>query len=164
MTDQHEIISKYLHQYINDIDELYSWNFDDDIPFERFNFKPTSQNLFQKTKELKEFLSELIYKNPDDLVLQNKIASYFIKDWGGIRGFKNEKKVVHRFKNIIGTETVQPEYLLEFESISSWSKWVALICPQWACIYDTRVIYSLNAINFIKKGNFQIFPSPTGRK
>ena len=50
-----------------------------------------------------------------------------------------------------------------FKKISSWSKWLSVVCPKWACIYDTRIAYSLNAINYISGAEHKIFPIPEGR-
>ena len=40
---------------------------------------------------------------------------------------------------------------------------LSIIAPDWACIYDARVAYSLNVINYISGSNYQIFTIPSGR-
>lgn len=56
-----------------------------------------------------------------------------------------------------------PRYEFPFKNISSWSKWLSIICPDWATIYDARIAYSLNAISFLSGAKSKVFPIPSGR-
>ena len=56
-----------------------------------------------------------------------------------------------------------PKHPYYFNSISSWSKYLSIIAPGWACIYDARVAYTLNVINYISGSKYQILPVPSGR-
>ena len=76
--------------------------------------------------------------------------------------FRTLEKIVSRFNPVSFSEALCKADF-GFKRISSWSKWLSVVCPKWACIYDTRVAYSLNAINYISGAKHKIFPMPEGR-
>ena len=92
-----------------------------------------------------------------------QVATYYIRKWGKISKFDGIAKVVEDFAPIMGTRKMPANFTLEFNHISSRSKWLSLVCTKWACIYDTRVVYSINALNYLAGGTFPIFPTPAGR-
>lgn len=139
---------------------LYTWEFDVDIPRKRFAISIQGESWLEKTRSLKDGLREYIRNNPGD---QASAADYFIREWGGIRRFTKAKDVVCNFSELQGADTRPQDFVQNFALISSWSKWLSLICPKWACIYDARVAYSINAINYISGGDYKIFPMPEGR-
>jgi len=155
-------IAKYLTPYKDNLDALYQWKFDEEIPRARFGISINGESWLQKTRDLKTKLGNKMasVESDDELV---EIADYFIKDWGGIKRFTRSKELVTHFKKISGTPTLPDEFNPPYKSVSSWSKWVSLICPKWACIYDARVAYSLNIINYLSGGKYDIFPMPAGR-
>ena len=157
-----EQIADFLKERKDKLSELYQWNFDTTIPQEKFNITLSGKTWLEKTTELKTLLCENI-KNSNNSHELETIAVYFIKEWGGIKRFSKAREVVEQFKNISGTESTPDGFKPKFQSISSWSKWASLVCPKWACIYDARVAYSINGINFIKGGKHKIFPIPEGR-
>jgi hypothetical protein len=156
------LVAEYLKERKAKLGELYQWDFDIEIPKKKFGVTFTGKTWLERTNELKTFLCWRIEadKSPEN---HAEIATYFIKEWGGIKRFSKAQEVVGQFSNIAGTEVAPEDCKPKFTSISSWSKWGSLVCPKWACIYDTRVAYSLNAINYINGGRHRIFPMPDGR-
>ncbi len=157
----HNEIAEYLSKFTKRIDELYTWPFKEEIPRKEFGFAFYGDTAFQKTLELKKQISKAagIACSKKE---KERLATYFIKDWGGISKLSDPEKVVSRFNSVEFSDApCEADY--SFKRISSWSKWLSVVCPKWACIYDTRVSYSLNAINYIAGGKHKIFPMPEGR-
>lgn len=157
----HNDIATYLSPYKDRLDELYRWPFDEDIPHKAFGFTFSGKTPFQKDSELKRQMSEAAKRAPSEEV-KEQLATYFIKVWGGIISFSNAKAIIERF-NPVSFSAVPAKADFSFKGISSWSKWLSIVCPEWACIYDARVAYSLNAINYISGAKHKIFPMPEGR-
>lgn len=156
------VVSKYLRNYVEQLPDLYRWNPDEKILKDRFGIDTSkSATALEKNVHLKNALTEIIQNNGSKA---NKIiiANYIIKDWGGIRRFDNAGEIVESFQEIEFSETI-PNYRFDYSGISSWSKYLSIIAPEWACIYDARVAYSLNVINYISGSIHRIFPVPSGR-
>lgn len=153
-------IVEYLKDKKDRTSDLYTWGFKESIPQKQFNITVSGNTCFEKTVSLKDQLRAHLKKNPAS---EQDVAEYFIKEWGGIKRFSKSNEVVSEFSQWKGTAERPLIFKPKFPSISSWSKWAALVCPEWACIYDARVAYSINAINYLKGGEHKIFPSPEGR-
>jgi hypothetical protein len=153
-------ISDYLRDKKDNISSLYTWEFNVELPKKKFGIDAEGTNWLEKTVSLKQGLREYLSKRPD---AQVDVAQYFITEWGGIRRFSKSKETVKDFSNWQDSQTRPEDVKPKFNSVSSWSKWLSLVCPAWACIYDSRVAYSLNAINYLGGGNHKIFPIPEGR-
>jgi hypothetical protein len=157
----HNVVAEYLSKFKDHVDELYAWPFDESIPRTQFGFRFSGNTPFQKTLELKQQVSDAaINATSDDE--KEKLATYFIKVWGGISKILDIREIVSRFNPVAFSET-SSNADFSFKRISSWSKWLSVVCPKWACIYDTRVAYSLNVINYISGAKHKIFPMPDGR-
>lgn len=154
------IISSYLENQVGQIENLYTWDFDITIPAKYFNINITGDTWFERTVSLKRELRAYLEKNPDS---SERVAHYFIKEWGGIKQFSKANEVITTFTPFQGSTDSPPSFKPNFTSVSSWSKWASLVCPEWACIYDARVAYSINAINYLNGGTHKILPSPDGR-
>lgn len=150
-------IAKYLKDKKDQLLELYTWDFDPAIPQKKFGISIEGASWLEKTRSLRRKLREYIAANPDSQV---EVAEYFIKDWGGMEQFSESRDVVNHFLKWRGTLTMPEGFKPKFTSISSWSKWAALVCPDWACVYDARVAYSINAINYLGDGDQKIYPMP----
>lgn len=154
----YESIANYLKY--KDIALLYDWGFKEEIPEEKFGIRVEGSNWLEKTISLRNQLREYIRANPDRKV---SVADYYIKEWGGIRRFDQSQQTVSYFSCYEDSEERPKDFRPNFSSVSSWSKWASLVCPKWACIYDARVAYSINAINYLSNGEGKIFPAPNGR-
>lgn len=155
-----KLISEYLASRKSSISTIYTWKFVESIPLNLFGVSVTGSTWYEKTISLKQSLRIYIRGKRDD---QEKVAQYFIKDWGGIKRFSKSKEVVGQFNTLAETSAMPANFKPKFSSVSSWSKWASLVCPAWACIYDARVAYSINAINLLNGGGHKIFPTPDGR-
>jgi hypothetical protein len=157
----HNEVAEYLSKYKNRIDQLYTFPFNEDIPRNEFGFRFFGKTAFKKTLELKEQVS-LAARNAGSDEEKERLATYFIKEWGKIAKVSGVREIVTRFNSVAFCEApCNADFA--FKKISSWSKWISIICPKWACIYDARVAYSLNAINYISGAKHNIFPMPDGR-
>lgn len=152
----------YLRNYTGQLSDLYKWNPDERILNDRFGINTSKcTTALEKNVYLKGELTKIVQNNGSK---ENKlnIANYIIKDWGGIRRFDKGEEVVNNFQQIEFSRTM-PNHQFDYKGISSWSKYLSIIAPNWACIYDARVAYTLNVINYISGSNHRIFPVPSGR-
>lgn len=155
-------VADYLRDKKDLLPSLYTWKFDDVRAAELFGISFAGGDWFQKTLELKEGLRSRVRSTTCDIV-HGDIATYFIKEWGGITRFSKVTETLELFADHQGQRTLPPAFKPSLKLISSWSKWASIVCSEWACIYDARVAYSLNAINYLKGIGHPIFPMPEGR-
>jgi len=159
-----QYLAQLIEPFKDDLAKHYCWQFDEKVPSDRFGIVAQGNNWLEKTLSLKCQLSARLKAHRTVRSELINIANYFIQEWGGINRFDRAADVIDAFKEIMDTEVIpSPGYKFSFDGISSWSKWLALACPSWACIYDARVAYTLNVLNFINGGTERIFPSPEGR-
>lgn len=157
-----KLVAEYLRPLKDGLPSCYDWNFDHERAAREFGLSFQGGTSFDRTLELKSGLRQLV-KETDCQAEHGRVATYFIKVWGGITRFSKIDETLIRFAYMKGSAAPPADYNPSFQTISSWSKWASIVCPDWACIYDARVAYSLNAINFLDGGKHPIFPSPEGR-
>ncbi|MFG0548922.1 hypothetical protein [Pseudomonas sp. yb_9] len=153
-------VAQYLEEKKDRLPFLYDWKFDEALAAEKFAIEFTGANWFEKTLELKNHLRAQASTNTHQ---HGVIATYFIRDWGGIKRFSRVDETLSLFSQHAGSPVAPVTFTPPFARISSWSKWASVVCPDWACIYDARVAYSLNAINYMNGAEHPIFPMPEGR-
>lgn len=159
----HVQVAAFLDEYKDDLPVLFDWYFDESIPRKRFGFSFGDGSTFEKTLELKTQLTSATIKSRAPLA-QVRLAEYVIKDWGGIKRFGQANATVTTLLPLATkTRPGKAKGQFPFKNISSWSKWLSVICPDWALIYDARVAYSLNAINLMAGAPGMVFPMPQGR-
>lgn len=156
-----QLVAEFLDGKQHRLAELYQWSFDESLLERRFGIRLEGVNWLDKTLELKARLRERL-ENADSTEAAN-IAEYFIKEWGGIRRFSKASEVVEKLSSFAGLAEIPAVWTLDLKGVSSWSKWLTLISPRWACIYDARVAYSINAINYLNGALQPVFPMPDGR-
>jgi hypothetical protein len=157
-------IVNYLKQF--NVEEYYNWK----IPLDKGHAKDiftedeiksiSDDSNFKENVKLKTLLKNKIsiYFNSDDNQKLEKIFNWIVLEWGGIRGGKdNEDKLLILGKNSIAKGD------LEFDRIASSSKILSFFDPEKFVIYDSRIIYSLNAIMLIEGASNIFFPMPSGR-
>ena len=157
-----KLVADYLRPWKDALSALYDWSFDHNRAAMEFGLSFEGANSFERTLELKSGLRQLI-KETDCHAVHGRVATYFIKVWGGITRFSKVDETLSLFANVKGSAAPPAAYNPSFQMISSWSKWASIVCPDWACIYDARVAYSLNAINYLGGAEYPIFPMPEGR-
>jgi len=155
-----ENIAHYLAPFIDQVDSLYTWgetavnaNFvRDNVDFD---FNTLSSN-YEKTVQLKSKLQDLL-KNASTFDERYPIGEYFVRDWGGVKTNKNLKETLAAFNDLSS-----PYGIGTLEGISTWSKYLSLLHDN-AHIYDSRVAYAINAINYISGTSDYVFSSPDSR-
>jgi hypothetical protein len=153
-----ELSSKWFMKNFTDINhkDVYPYY---DSKYNNFFFNENIKP-FQKDVILKFIINQDMNDSSKDI---EKISSWIVKSWGGIRGIKNTtiEKIVN--------EINETNYL--FENISSWSKIHSFKDIYNNVIYDSKVIYSINWILLkleselkIKNCKFFLQPSTRNRK
>ena len=155
-------VAEFLREKKDDLPSLYDWAFDDHFATTEFGIAFTGKTSFDRTLELKAGLRYLVLSTRCEAE-HGRVATYFIKVWGGITRFSKVRETLELFSPHKGSPAVPAGFKPSFKLISSWSKWASIVCPDWACIYDARVAYSLNAINYLTGAAYPIFPMPEGR-
>jgi hypothetical protein len=158
----HKVVTEFLRDKKDDLPTLYDWSFDHTLASAEFGISFSGGTSFDRTLELKAGLRAKV-RTLDCEAEHGRIATYFIKTWGGITRFSKVSETLALFAPHSGSIAVPAGFQPPFALISSWSKWASIVCPDWACIYDARVAYSLNAINYLAGSNHRIFPMPEGR-
>lgn len=158
----HKLVAEYLCPWKDKLPTLYDWDFDLGRATSEFGLSFGGSTSFERTLELKSGLRQLV-RGTDCPIEHGRVATYFVKVWGGITRFSKVDETLALFSHIKGSTAPPVVYNPPFKMISSWSKWASIVCPDWACIYDARVAYSLNAINFLAGAKHPIFPMPEGR-
>lgn len=118
-------------------------------------------SLFEQNKLAKLFACKEYNKN-----ISLSEAYWIINDWGGIGSFKqnerNSTKILQFLNKIKNGNTNLTRQ--EFSTISSLSKLSFFYDADKYCIYDSRVIYSLNWIIYkTEEKGMKFFPMPNGR-
>lgn len=155
-------VDRYLKDKKDDLPALYNWTFDQTFASAQFGSTFIGQNAFDRTLELKAGLRALVNSSTCDIE-DGRVATYFTKVWGGITRFSKVDETLGLFSSLKGIAEIPVGFQPRFQQISSWSKWASIVCPDWACIYDARVAYSLNAITYLMGAEHPIFPMPEGR-
>ncbi|SEK75362.1 hypothetical protein SAMN05216262_102278 [Colwellia chukchiensis] len=148
-------VANYLEPYVKNVEKHYHWSFDEAkaSQFTGYDFSG-EKNYYQKTKVLKTVLQEKL-NSQTSFESEVALARYFIKDWGGVKIQETPlRELVSYYANFKGKDS-NAAAQLNIKGVSSWSKYLSLICD-WAPIYDSRVAYSLNTINFMS-GHTDIF-------
>jgi hypothetical protein len=157
-----------LKEYRNQIDLKKRFDFNFDISDKIFSSAETKRlkthkNPYEQNIELKWILSEKYNSNFE----QSFIDFWIINVWGGIRGFKPNKKNIEKVKSFKKQIENGKLSLDCFSTISSLSKISSFLKPDKFVIYDSRVIYTLNwlILTCENQNGFKekYFPMPSGR-
>ncbi len=156
-------IVAYLKRFSEELSNLYYWDVNIDklvqleVLTEIEREKLNGMNPYEKGIRLKEkvgeCLNEYYQKNNPKF---DKLCLWIIKDWGGIKGAKDENTLdlIIEFLN-----SNNPK----FNRIASSSKVGSFMYPDRNIIYDSRVAYSLNWIILSQNAGDNFFPIPKGR-
>lgn len=152
-----ENIANYLCPYVTDIEKEYNWQFKaEKIPTViQYDFS-CLPSWYQKTVKLKELLVEKLnaYETFDQ---RYPLGEYFVVIWGGVGTNKKLRELLK-----IYDENQDISSIKTLDGVSSWSKYLSLRNPK-ASIYDSRVAYAINTINYLKGDTDYFFPMPDGR-
>lgn len=150
-------LSEFLSPYVEDIENQYNWKFKPkEVPSTiKFDFAalPT---WYQRTVKLKDLLIDVL-NACHSFETRFPFGEYFVVKWGGVSTNKGLKERLSRYDQVDDMSTIRT-----FKGISSWSKYLSLR-NQEAAIYDSRVAYAINTINYLKGYTNNFFPMPDGR-
>ena len=153
-----EKILKFLEKVKNNISYENYWNIPSSV--NEIIIIPDNFNNYEKNIYLKENFKTKLKR---DHQLNLKVYYWIIREWGGIKSFrqndKNNKKIL-KFLNEIEEKKLSKT---SFETISSLSKVISFVYPEKYAIYDSRAVYSLNWLILKYASNKEFFPIPSGR-
>jgi len=112
--------------------------------------------LFEMEIQLKKIIKEKLDNENKDSETYKELCLWIIKDWGGIRGSKDDVLTMDLIDDFLSVEN--DEY--EFNRIASTSKIASFKRPSENVIYDSRVTFSLNWIIFSQNAGNIFFPIP----
>ena len=155
-------VGRFLEPYIPRIEQYYDWPFATDPARELLGYGFEKEpNEYQKTVKLKKLLVAGIQKC-DDFEETLKLGKYFVEDWGKVRRNRELAEKLRPFYVEKDRPLARSNSIKKIEGISSWSKYLSLLRKD-AAIYDSRVAYALNAINFLYGNVEYFFPVPEGQ-
>lgn len=137
----YDSIIKICKENFNEENDWYSWRNINESKLPN-NIQLPEGNQYVKNIALKELL-HLNWKNEIDIEKKGEYITYYIKDWGGIRGNKDVSMKEYQKNNA--------EELIKkgVKGVASWSKALVLHNPYRYAIFDARVSSSLNCLQII---------------
>ena len=106
---------------------------------------------YLETLKIKNKITEILKNEKSSTKKHIQAVNYFIVDWGGVRGNKPEKilSYIIKFQDIEGRPSNETNNVYNIEGVATWSKYLSVLYPEWAHIYDARTCFSLNAIAYL---------------
>ncbi|NER11991.1 hypothetical protein GWK08_00930 [Leptobacterium flavescens] len=158
-----EKIAGYLRRFVENLPKVYSWTADlqglnrlEVLSYEEI-YELNQLSLYEKEVKLKFILRDKLQENFEyNPSLFNALCMWIIRDWGGIKGAKEESTIPSLIKFI---NSEKPAY----DRLPSLSKAGMFMFPEKNIIYDSRVIYSLNWVLLSQEAGSHFFPIPGGR-
>lgn len=150
-----KIIAEYAREYINELNDWYSWR---EINEEKlpFGMKLPTGNQYIKNVYLKKKLNRF-WRDAQDNGTRYQLIKYYISTWGGIH--TNSDESMYEYSTLSAVELIK----LGKKGIASWSKAIVVHDPEKYAIFDARVSISLNCIqklyNLSEPSLFPILPS-----
>lgn len=131
-------LTKHLTTLVNDTlatRDWYQWRMPSSVPA---GIATPPGSGYEQTRALKRAIANLYLRDPDRRV---ELATYFVRDWGGVRG--NRPETLQRY---VESEVDAVIASNQSKGISSWSKVLHLRNPQRFFIYDARIAVVLNLV------------------
>tara|TARA_B100000446_G_scaffold188233_1_gene221583 strand:+ start:24636 stop:25457 length:822 start_codon:yes stop_codon:yes gene_type:complete len=152
-----ENLAGFLKPFVKDVETYYQWPFDlkEAEKYIDVDFSGLASPYLQTVK-LKEVLLERLEacQSYDE---RYPFAEYFVAKWGGVGTNKKLKEALRQFDQLEDCTSIT-----SLKGVSSWSKYLSLRKPE-AAIYDSRVAYSINVINYLHDNRERFFIIPDGR-
>lgn len=163
MKEKFEIdkIASYLGKYKSNLPTIYKWNTKIDKLVELEILTKNDLEGVNNPYEIRLLLKKKLGQKLNETQLTNKplfnqLCLWIIREWGRI-STGNDKDTTKLITNFLDQD--KPD----FKRIASTSKVGAYLVPEKYCIYDSRVIYSLNWIILSENAGQKYFPVPQGR-
>lgn len=155
-------VAAFIGSMLVEIESRYLWPFDLNSARQLLGHDfSTEKNPYQQTIKLKALLVGKLATSKD-FDGGTEYAEYFVQEWGRIGGHNNLRALLEPFYDQRNVDLEQLTLVRSFEGISSWSKYLSLLNSD-AAIYDSRVAYSINVINYLGGTTDLFFPMPAGR-
>jgi hypothetical protein len=137
--------------------QVYTWKLNASVLQQSFGLTLAGTNGYERTRELKRKLAQAWASSPPPR--RTELADYAVRVWGGVRG--NAAKTLQGYVDVVS----QGEVPATHKGIASWSKVAAFSDPERHAIFDARVSFSLNAIQWLAKDEAPCwwFPKLPGR-
>lgn len=134
--------------------DWYTWRLPRNLPS---GIKIPAGNSYTRTIALRDSLSVSLRVARKKKKVE--LTRFYIADWGGVR--RNSDATISDYATAHENELINKLA----RGIASWSKALALREPDTYAIYDARVAFSLNALQFlfIRENDRVLFPMPPGR-
>lgn len=155
-----QTLGDYLSPSIGNVDEYYQWPINcqkiSDLTQQDFS---EIGSAYEQTLKMKACLRPMLAdpKSKEGL----DAARFLVGEWGGITPSVKLSEWVIKARCSLdkGPEKMDD---ISLTGVSSWSKVVSCLYD-WAPIYDSRVAFSINAINYMNGDTEAFFPMPVGR-
>jgi len=159
-------VTEFLRPFVGEIERHYIWpekkttlwNEAEKLLGHEF---PSQENDYKKTIKLKMLLVTAINES-GSFESSYRYGEFFVIKWGGVSTNKELKEKLKPFYLVKDKGLDAFKLTKKLNGVSSWSKYLSLLNRK-AAIYDSRVAYSLNTINFIAGNGEYFFPMPEGR-
>jgi hypothetical protein len=130
------------------------WRFDPVVVQASFGLSVTGATWYDKTRALKRGLAKTWGSTPHQ---QAMVADYAVRIWGGVK--RNAPVTMSGYVQAVS----QGNLPKNGKGIASWSQVAAFSDPAKYAIFDARVSFSLNAIQFRGDGQCRWFPHLAGQ-
>lgn len=145
----------YAAQHLPALPSDYVWKFDPAVVHTDFGVTVTGATWYDKTRALKRALSQVWTSRPSE---RSALADYAVRVWGGVK--RNAPTTIDGYVQTVSHGGVPRNH----KGIASWSKVAAFSDPGKHAIFDARVSFSLNAIQWLSAGGqCWWFPQLAGR-
>jgi hypothetical protein len=145
-----DTILRHVRATIDQLPELYNWDFDESRLPTGVRLEPT-ENVLEKNLRLKQALNEAWLAGCENT--RRALSDWYIKVWGGVNGNGDDTLAFYAGaaeSSILARGT---------QGIASWSKSLTIRDPNRFAIFDARTSISLNALQLLNgTPNPKLFP------
>lgn len=144
-----KLVFDFVDEHLDNIEQIYRWKLPKNLP-NGFT-KPGSNS--EGSIALRYFIHNSIANDVESSNLQ----IWYVKEWGGVRSNSPDTLISYLQKS--DSELIS----FGFKGIATWSKMLSTRKPEKYAIYDARVGFSLNAIQYLNGHEiyipFKLLPS-----
>lgn len=136
----HHTLMRYAQQHLTTLPQDYRWKLKPEHVEQAFGLALPADSFYAMTRAVKRGLADQWQTMPHRRLA---LADYAVREFGGVR--TNAPATLQSYVDIISQGRV-PETV---KGIASWSKVAAFSDPQAHAIFDARVAFSLNALQWL---------------
>ena len=148
-------VRTYVHAHHALLAQQFDWRLNAQTLLTRLGLSVAGATSYDKNIDLKVQLARLWTRS--DLVTRQRIARYYVVDWGGVK--RNSEAKLNGYVDAAVASVVPP-----LPGIASWSKVLAAADPSQHAIFDARVSLALNVLQLGAGHGMQVlFPALPGQ-